>query len=540
MTGNSQERFGSNRAYGYGGQKTGTIVSIKDPENRGRVQVRFHGYNDAQGVDKDGLEWVHCGGQNSQIAGHTATHPYYAGTQVEMHGTDGEHQVTGARAGFDSEKRLSGEDPPQLDTSENTKPDLPNIVRGDKQTSVRGSPGLQPSADYGATKYFSYGSWSSMFQHMYPYSLGTGGNVSPYGQGQKAKMHQLKSVGTMAMQHGSDVLDTVDGMDDNFSGAFKPATKIIRNLRNNGYGNGIEQQGGQQIGQAEGVFNGAFGTNSNNANFMVQSLIALIQSLIKAVQFENSLTTTNLYSEANNFGIMITPCQNTLLNISPDLVTNLQNDLNQLLAGGGGLPTAFYQSILTDINTNFSQAMSQGSLNLLTLLNNATSDSNGIPLPLNQIVYILGGTTLCTTLAQNLLTFDNLVGIPQSVTYATCGGVIGLAILGKLNSLPLYTPANTAPPQSTDSAQSPASMSKWTGNMIAMGELMSGQLNNNFLTGIQKKYQDADRNHGKSVLKKHTDRIPNYSDGPSSPVNYADPALGSQMQPWISGQGYDA
>lgn len=545
MTGNSQQRFGSNRAYGYdNNDKHGIIQNIQDPANRGRVQVKFFGYNDPNGVPKEMVEWLHVAQEHSQIAGHTSTQPYYAGSTVKLEASGGEHYVSGGAPGFDSEKRLQTPDPAGVDDSNNDKPDQPNIVRGDQQTSIRSSPGLQPDSSYGANQYFAYSNWSGMFKTMYPYALGTGssGGPAPFGQGTKAKLASLKTLGTQKLQNGSDILDTITSMDNNFSGAFQPAVQIIKNLRNNGYGNGIQQMGGSAIGQSEGIFNGVFGTPNTGlpSNAVIQDLISLILALIAAYQFVNSLTASNLYSNTSSFNLVYTPLTNSILAVSSDLVLNIETDVNNIILAGGTLPLPYYATVLADIDNNFNQAMSQASTNLLIYLNNLTASAN----TLGQVVYILGGNQLCSNLAIDLNQYDNMAGVSNTVTYSTCQGVIGLALQGKLNSIPLYRPANTAPAQSSDNPSNPASISKWTGNSIAMGELQSGTINTNFLTGIKKLYQQVMRNHGDQAkggpLKQHPARLPSYSDGASMPLNYTDSSLGSQLNTWLDGSGYNA
>jgi hypothetical protein len=162
MVGNSQNPQSSNRAYSYGNDtKTGMIINTRDPENRGRVQVRRMGYDDATGVPKEQLEWMHVNQSDSQIAGACATHNYYAGATVNLGEHGGQSFVSGGKPGFDSEKRLqegNNDGYQQADASGNEKPDQPNIVRGQMQTSVRGqgSSGLQPSSEYGSTQFFDY------------------------------------------------------------------------------------------------------------------------------------------------------------------------------------------------------------------------------------------------------------------------------------------------------------------------------------------------------------------------------------------------
>jgi hypothetical protein len=378
--------------------------------------------------------------------------------------------------------------------------------------------------------------------NMFPYATGLGGEggPAPFGSGTMAKLVNLKSLATQKLQNGSDVLDNIKSFDQNFSGSFQPAVDIIKSLRNGGYGNGIQQMGGQNIGNAEGHFNGQFGTPTSGepSNAIIQSLIALILELITAEQFVDSLTPSNLYSNTSSFNLVTAPLSDSVLMVSTDLIENIQDDVNTVLSAGDGLPLSYYSTILLDIQNNFIQAISQASINLLVFLNNLTAGANSIP----QIVYILGGQTLCANLANDLLVFDNLAGVAQTVTYSTCQGVIGLAIQGKLKGIPVYKAANTAPPLNSDSPQSPASMSKWTGNSIAMGELMSGQINTNFLTGIKKVYEDAKRNHGDQAqggpLKQHPARIPAYSDGASMPLNYNDPSTSSALSEWTSGTGY--
>lgn len=503
----------SSTSYAHGGSFKGRIESIVDPENRGRVQVRIGGYQDDKGnITPELLEWIHVSQHNSQLPGATSTQPYYVGATVLVSDTGTEKYVTGAVAGFDGEKRESGQ-VGQADNSNNQKPDTPNILRGDKHTAIASSPGLQPSSTAGANTPFSFKNWDSMVKHFYPYAIGKGEAPAPFGKGTSALLDTFQSLAHTKLENGSDILDNIKQLDGNISGAIKASVDIIKNLRNGGFGTGMSTIGSGNIGAADAQFNGTFGAVATGSNLNV-----LLTELLAAIQFIKTLKGSNLLDNLDAVQSTLTLMSNDAFNVDTNALTIIQNELDTIRFAGDNQINQYYVNEAVRVQELFHPVFLMAMASIMDKINSiaALTPSSHV-----DTVNSLGGLNGFTQMGQSLASAASILNVPITSIASIANGLMGKAIQGNLadavgNLSGLIS--NSPIPQVT------ALMNKFVGNPNALQELLGGQLVKDFLSKNPLKYEDDDRNHGAKVLKKFADGFNGDSKPSASPPdgNYPD------------------
>lgn len=474
------------------------IEAIDDPNKRNRIQVRVFGYQDDQGtIPKDQLEWVHILSHDSQIPGATSTHNYYPGSEVWVMNTGTEKLIVGSSAGFDGENRLQN-NPWGVDNSQDQKPDMPNIIRGDQDTTVRHSPCLMDptGGPAGCNTYFKYENFKNIVK-MLPYSTGKGAPPAPWGQGDVSKQDMLKTIGVNKNVFGSDILNVIQQLDGNLSGAVKVALQIIQNLRNNGFIDAMSVIGAGNFNAALTQYSNQFGSYTQN------NLINLLQQLLLYIQQVQQMTPQIFYNLVvqNVVNGIITFLANTQFSVSTDTIADMQNINDNVLLSAGNGTIDFYTQKLNQFKQDFQSAV-------LQLFNAIIAQINQIAqsVDLNTFITIFGGTQSFINFANLILQIGTYLGMPLAAIYMIGNGAIGLALGGGLNNLPVIQPTN--PSNSNNSSnQNPliGLLAMFTGNNIATQEILSGQLIRKFLSKNPQKYQRVDRNDGPQVWKRNPD-----------------------------------
>jgi len=479
MTGPYQISPTSMTSYAQGGGYRATIESIDDPEKRGRVQVRIFGYQDDKGlIPKENLEWIHVVSGFSQIPGSSGSHGFYPGAQVLIgdHGT--ERYVIGAIPGFDGEKRLAS-DPGQLDNSDNVKPDTSPKQRGEgdkKDVSFsRNSPGLIDGVK-GLTQYFEYGNWPSMIKKIDSYVRGKGAPPAPYGKGDQAKLDKLKSIGFDKTAPGSDVLNVINALDGNLSGAFQAAVQIIQNLRMSGFGNGMEQVGAGAFQSAVNQYDSKFGST------LSLDFIELIPIVINAGIEVQSIKSIDWYSVYDSGRISF------LTNVLFDQRFNTDISVLRIIEYNTSVSERIGVAHLEFCQSYKDEYKNQCAIALTSLLNMLVDVAQTQP-DVVSIVAIFGGTDSFVRLANNILRAGNYLGVDLETISNMMFGAVKLALT---NNLPQVASAKSQASTNSSGMNVMSLLNIFMGNSVASSEIMSGMKKMESLAKIALKYEGAD------------------------------------------------
>jgi len=275
-----------------GGMLQGEVVNINSADNS--VQVRIHGYQDDKGsIPDEKLEWVKVLGSHAGIAGATATHNLYVGSKVMLGMSGMEKFIHGSITGYDSDKSNKQEG---ADNSENTDPNVPRMVRGPKPPGNRDIPvGTGEDQTSKGTRNVTKTDKpfdTENIQKVFEYAK----QVSPFDKGTQSKFPDLKSIGIDKLAQGSNVLDTIDGMDGNVSGAIKASTKIIKNMEQGGFGDAMSLLNGGGGGGGGSADQGTQQVVDYHGNISLMELLSALLALLaasKLVALANKDTSTD-------------------------------------------------------------------------------------------------------------------------------------------------------------------------------------------------------------------------------------------------------
>jgi hypothetical protein len=300
-----------------GSSPTATIVSINDAKNR--VQCRIDGYQDDKGniVDEKTAWYDTLSTMHSGIAGATGTHMYYVGSKVAISSCG--RFVQGSITGYDSDKKKDG-----ADASEDKDPNTPEQVRGSKgRSDISAGEGKDTSSKGTREPKVDEKLGQPKADKVYDYSK----DKAPFDKGSKAMFPDLKSIGIDKLTKGSDVLSVIDGMDNNVSGAIQAGTKIIKNLRQNGWGAVSSLIGGGGGGGGGSAGAGAAQVTSFFGATIFEDIILALTRLLAAHTVMKDLKKTtpieNLFD--------IPDClRDQNFNVDLDLVSQIADDVSKL------------------------------------------------------------------------------------------------------------------------------------------------------------------------------------------------------------------
>lgn len=386
------------------------VVNINSADNS--VQVRVHGYQDDKGgIPDEGLQWVKCLGQHAGIAGATATHPYYVGSKVMLSMSGQQMFIVGSVTGYDSDQSKNKTD---ADNSDDKDPNTPRQVRGTKGPANRTIPAGE-GTDQTSKATRSVTKTDKQYdqeqpEKVYDYSKGT----APFEKGKPAKFTDLMSIGIQKLSQGSNVLDTIDQMDNNVSGAIQAGTKIIRNMQQGGFGDamsmmntgGAMNQGTQQVADYHG-------------NLQLRALLAALLALVQTRGQVRNRSIDSTVAQVLRY---------ETFNVDPSIIQRLTDDIASITSLSGALLEAKINQIVVDFDAGFSQAISQ-TINYVQSI----VDQNGM----GALAVGLDPDSLIQ-LAQTMQAGAEAAGIPAEIVQAIGGGQLQQVVtqgLGAVQSI---------------------------------------------------------------------------------------------------------
>lgn len=450
-----------------GGMMSATIVNINSVDNS--VQIRIHGYQDDKGnIPDEGLEWVKVLGQHSGLAGSTSTHPYFPGSKVMVSMSGGSKFVVGSVTGYDSDK-TQNQDPTQADTSENTDPNVPVQTRGpvsrdpipagtgSDQTS-KGTRQPKVDAPFGA----------GTLQKIFDYAK----SAAPFDKGSQSKFPSLKSIGIPLLEKASNVLNTIDGMDGNVSGAIKASTKIIRMMQQSGLGSAASMIGSGNDGPADQA---AAQVVQSFGIMQFGELLSALQALLSA---KAAVRAATIHSTSESLQIAPQSLVYSTFGVDSNLIALVQAAVNAFDTTVGQPSTIMVQTLQNLFATGFAQAAA-----------NATAYMSALVSAQGIAILIAGvpdaGTML--TLIQTLAAVATSAGMPAATVGSIGGGAFGAIQQQGLSYIQLLVAQNQA--AITQAQATAASMNTFAPESSAMGEIMGGGASKDeSLTGIVMKY----------------------------------------------------
>ncbi len=452
-----------------GGLVPGEIVSINSPDNS--VQVRIFGYHD--GVENEKLPWIKVLGQHSGLAGATSTHPYYPKSRVMLSTSGAEFFVVGSLTGYDSDKAQA--DPNNADNSDNTDPNIPYQTRGPQGQGNRSVPAGQGSdqtskGTRNVTKTDQPYSKDEP-QKIFDYAK----QIAPFTMGKQSKFPDLKSIGIPLLSKGSNVLDTIDSMDGNVSGAIKASTKIIKNMEQGGFGDALSLLnggggGGGAASQGTAQVADSFGNISLQA--LLQALLALLAAYALVRAASVSTASADLATVPIALGY-------STFQVDAETQTAVLDDVAALDTSVGTTKTALVAQLQDDFQAGFNQAIP-----------NAIAYINGIVTQAGTAAILVQGTTdqeSLNSLLSSLQSAASAAGLPASAITAIGGGQVGQLITGGMSAVQsLMAQASGALAQIQSMAQN---MNTFGSEINAMSEIMGGPASvQETLTGITQKW----------------------------------------------------
>jgi hypothetical protein len=392
-----------------GGLVHAEVVNINSADNS--VQIRIHGYQDDKGnIPDDKLEWVKVLGQHSGIMGATATHPYYVGSRV-MVGTSGpEKFIVGSVTGYDSDQTKSNDG---ADNSDNKDPNTPRQVRGTKGPGNRDIPAGEGS-DQTSKGTRSVNKTDKQYdeekpQKVYDYAK----QQAPFDKGKQSKFPDLKSIGIDLLSQGSNVLDTVEKLDGNVSGAIKSSIQIIRNMERGGFGDALSLMGGAGGAADQGTAQVA----DYHGNMQLGELLAALLALLAAAKLVQGVSTNSMSSD-------MTPVPEALVyatfGVDPILLQSIQVDVVSLDTSVGGAKQGVVDRLKADFATAFHQAIANAVAYVSSLVDQAGTAA-----------ILVAGMTDIDSLNQLIASLQSgaaAAGLPPSAVPSIGGGQVGQII----------------------------------------------------------------------------------------------------------------
>jgi hypothetical protein len=389
------------------------VVNINSADNS--VQVRVHGYQDDKGnIPDERLEWVKVLGSHAGIAGATGTHNLYVGSKVMLGMSGMEKFVMGSVTGYDSDK---SKDKEGADDSDNTDPNVPRIVRGPKPPGNRDiSVGEgEDKTSKGTRKVEKTDKQydTEEAQKIFDYAK----QIAPFTKGKNSKFPDLMSIGIDKLKQGSNVLDTIDGMDDNISGAIKAGTKIIRNMEKGGFGDALSLLNGGGGGGGGAADQATKQVVEYHGNIELMELLSALKLLLEAARVLKAATHKTTSAE-----LIIVPqsLQYVTFGVSIELQTSIQESVVKMDTTAPA-PKIF---LLAEIREDFHHAFGTAMANAVAWIAQLV-DSVGT------VAVLIQGTTNLETLQELIGTLQAgaaAVGIPAQAINAIGGGVLGQII----------------------------------------------------------------------------------------------------------------
>lgn len=465
MAGNPITDVWSAGSYATTGVFQGEIISINDPLRRNRVQVRIFGYQDDRGtIPDDKLAWYGVSQQNSQLQGAGSSHNYYPGAKVMLTAMGTSFVVTGAMAGFDSDKRKNDKG----GSGQSEQPDSPRSTQGEGKQSAQAKDGegkdvTQQKRDPKVDKPLGEPDERKAYEDSR--------EKAPFDKGKKHLFGDLKSIGIEAMKRGEDVLDKIKGMDGNVSGAIKPAIDIIKNLRKNGFGDSSQTIGDGNVMAAANQFQQDFGAGA------AIDVLSILQELQICWRIVADLTASSAKGSAQapvNLRVVrsLTPAA---FRVSPTLIDELTEHQTTLEAWGSTQPpTQAWESFRTRFLDGAHQA-AQAVAQYLDDLAEVAGGAGGLismftsPQAFDEVASILSALGVSLGLGDMRAAGDGAVGLArsgQSAQAAASGGGAAKNIIQQASAL----------------------VNMFQGNQIALGEMKSGQIDPTSLLKIAIKY----------------------------------------------------
>jgi hypothetical protein len=451
----------------------GKIHSINDRGNR--LQVRIMGYQgDTGNIPDDKLEWIGTIDQGAgQIAGASKTHNYYPGSHVAIATIGNQKFVIGALTGYDSDqtnKKDSG-----ADTSENKDPNIPKQARGEgRQYEGQG----EDKTAKGSRKVTKTDQTYDQPEDEKTYDHSK--SKAPFDKGTASKFPSLKSVGIDKNIQGSDLLNVIDQLDGNMSGAIQAATQLIRNLRQNGFGDAMSVVGAGALSSA-GQQHDDFFQPAMNSN-----LLTLIQLLLQATTLVRATTPQNVVAQAkaHAYDQIINAFSNQFANVDQTVIDNINGAITTIVTAPINVNVSVLVAQIAVITDNFQTGLQQATASIIVQINN-TADSAGGP---GGLISVLGGPTASQQLAAAFQSLAISVSMQPAQINAVGQGAIGAALsqTGALNALSTMVQNSGGNSPANMIQALIGNMNMFQGNQIALGE--NGTINPQTLSGIAIKY----------------------------------------------------
>lgn len=318
------------------------VVSINSPDNS--VQVRIHGYQDDKGrIPDEGLQWVKVLGSFAGIAGATGTHNLYPGAKVMLSGSGQQLFVMGSVTGYDSDQ---SKDKEGADNSDNKDPNTPRQVRGPKGQGTRQVPAGDGSdqTSKGTRKVTKTNKQFDVEepQKIFEYAK----QIAPFDFGKAAKFPDMMSIGIPKLVQGSNVLDTIDQMDGNVSGAIKASTKIIRSMQQSGFGDALSMMG-------SGANEGTAQVAQNFGNIQLQDLLQALLALMAAWRVVQALTPT---SDPSVLSSVPGSLRYETFDVDQGIQDSVQSDVDAFAPSAGVARVSLIERLRGDFQAGFNQA----------------------------------------------------------------------------------------------------------------------------------------------------------------------------------------
>lgn len=425
------------------GKAIGRIESIDDPTRSNRVQVRLLGYEADQGlIPKESLEWIRVSSHDSQMSGAGSTHNYYVGASVIVETVGDQRYVSGAWAGYDSDSRNKGST--GADSGSNQKPDVP--------AQARGSGGNQGGASQGnardetskgtrnvssAKEQFSAPSPEKIFEYVK--------NKAPFDKGKAAKFPDMKSIGLEQLAQGSEVLDVIKAMDGNASGAIKQAIELIKNLRRGGFGKAMDMLGAGNV----------MGAARDHATYFGNTMIL---EIIRALVY---LRETNVWLHSFSSVEQFVATGDEVWNAPGSLIAEVL-ELNPII----------YAAVLAATDRTVSASDRAQAEDAFAFV--VSEHDEAVPLAFSNCLTRLVRLSADSNLLDGVQNREEATTVLYALA-ATCG--VDKKVIDELLRQKRVSDPETV-------AQRTVDLNMFKGNMIAIGEIMSGQKNNTPLSGI--------------------------------------------------------
>lgn len=461
-----KDEFDTFASSGSSGTWYGTITSINCPLRKNRVQVRIFGIHDDTGnIPDSDLSWYHVKGQDSQVAGHTSTHNFLPGAQVCLEKNGDEFHVTGAIPGMS-----------------NNAPNVPDQTKGNNQqvgqyTTGQGADNIPLKMNPQVDKPLQ----AAQPQAAYGYAKGT----APYLNGQPSKFPAMKTLGALKMQSGSDILNLLNSMDGNQSGAVQAALQIIQRLRNGGFGTSSNIIGSAAVAAAQ-----QFVSDYGAAPVLVinQELVALNAAYQQVKQF----TAQNFQTNCTNgtAGNAITALGVADFAVDAGTMSSLQSAVS---TGTVAAATFNLATTVTTFQTLYLNGVHTAVANATDLINALAAQCGSTQ---GALPALFGDPTTFVQMVVAYAALAQVCGMTAASIAAVGFGSFGIALNSGLNAIATLISQSgvTASGASNPAASVGMFTNMFSGNPVAMGEISGGGINPTSLLGITLKYAQKQQN----------------------------------------------